>query len=138
VDGILLGRGDDLLLYPIVDRAVPAHRIIASTPDKILNSPFYGAHEPCPCAHLCYQVRSHHRLYTPILIPDAPSASAATNPRLSAMPPEARYGVLSSCAARASCGTSVYQFYRPTKTFSVNIPTPAPEHPPRQDAQHLS
>jgi len=49
------------------------------------------------------------RLDAPMLIPDAPSASAATNPRLSAMPPEARYGTFSSCAARASCVTSVHE-----------------------------
>ena len=38
-----------------------------------------------------------------MLIPDAPSASAATNPRLSAIPPEARNGIFTSCAARTSC-----------------------------------
>lgn len=41
-----------------------------------------------------------------MLIPAAPSASAATNPRLSAIPPEARYGTFNSFAARASYATS--------------------------------
>jgi hypothetical protein len=44
--------------------------------------------------------------HAPMLIPAAPSASAATNPRLSAIPPEARYGTFISSAARASYVTS--------------------------------
>ena len=77
--------------------------------DRALSSPFYSAHEPRSCTHLYDQIheRRWNKLYTPILIPDAPSASDATNPRLSAMPPEARYGAFSSCAARASCVTLV-------------------------------
>ena len=81
------------------------------SPDRTLSSPFHCTHEPRPCAHFYYQIREQsrqRRLYAPMLIPAAPSASAATNPRLSAIPPEAIYGTFSSSAARASCITSIY------------------------------
>ena len=55
------------------------------------------------------EIMQTNQVYSPILIPDAPSASAATNPRPSAMPPEARYGTFNSSAARASYVISVYR-----------------------------
>ena len=97
-----------------MDRTVPCtpELYLFRSPDKTLILPFYCTHEPCPCMCLYYQIRERRRrsrLYVPMLIPLAPSARAATNPRLSAIPPEAIYGTFSSCAARASCMISVYE-----------------------------
>jgi len=97
-----------------VDRTVPCRRnyTLVRLPYKTLILPFHCTHEPCPCRCFYHQIRERRRrsrLYAPMLIPPAPSARAATNPRLSAIPPEAIYGTFSSCAARASCMISVYE-----------------------------
>jgi len=95
-----------------VDRTVPCRRgyTLVRPLDKTLILPFHCTHEPCPCVCFYYQIherRRRSRLYVPMLIPPAPSARAATSPRLSAIPPEAIYGTFRSCAARASCMISV-------------------------------